>query len=178
MQPASKSAPTPGQLNAGLSHGIGGDAGSGMAGIDGVPLTSTSVAASMSTSGAGDSEPMLTTDGAGQPPGEEATFEEDEAVIERFNVADVNPETLERARTAVLAMLESNSGACPKQFVRNLLKQVGVPGMPISALGEEVFFGGAEVFLRRGPPEKHGIHLKSPVPEALQQQLVALVRDG
>eukprot|EP00928_Gymnodinium_smaydae_P065149 TRINITY_DN4832_c0_g1_i2.p1 TRINITY_DN4832_c0_g1~~TRINITY_DN4832_c0_g1_i2.p1 ORF type:complete len:1050 (+),score=202.78 TRINITY_DN4832_c0_g1_i2:229-3378(+) len=75
--------------------------------------------------------------------------DEDAAASGQLSKADVDPQVFERARRAVLAVLNSNSGECPRQHVRTLLKQAGVAGLPIAALGEEIFFSSTDVFLRR-----------------------------
>jgi len=106
--------------------------------------------------------------------------EEEAPATEPFNIADVDPNALERAKRAVIAMLESNSGEYPRQFVRTLLKQVGVSGLPIAALGDEVFFSGTEVFLRRTgapapPPAKPA---KSPIPDELRTHMISIISEA
>lgn len=91
----------------------------------------------------------------------------------------VDPALLERTQRAVLALLESNSGEVDKKHVRNLLNQAGLKGMPLAALGEDVFCSGNEVFLRRESTEPApALPQKAPLPEGLRQQMVELVREG
>eukprot|EP00927_Polykrikos_kofoidii_P078950 TRINITY_DN75751_c0_g1_i1.p1 TRINITY_DN75751_c0_g1~~TRINITY_DN75751_c0_g1_i1.p1 ORF type:complete len:1128 (+),score=222.03 TRINITY_DN75751_c0_g1_i1:61-3384(+) len=103
-------------------------------------------------------------------------------IVETLTAADVEPKVLEKARRAVLVVLASNSGECRRQHVRTLLRQLGIAGLPIAALGDEIFFSGTDVFLRR--PSALALRAaaptsKIPVPEDLQQRMVELVRaDG
>lgn len=102
--------------------------------------------------------------------GEEALHDEEEAAPrEPFDISQVDAEQLQKARTAVTAMLQSSDGECEKRYVKALLKQVGVTGMPMSALGEGVFCSGTEVFLRR--PTAYLKELAPPAKEALPEEL-------
>lgn len=109
----------------------------------------------------------------------QAAAEDDEA-NEGWDISKVDPKALERARRAVVAALASNGGSVGRQHVRTLLKQVGIAGVPIAALGEEIFFSGSEVFTRRhgslSPDAAPAV--KSPVPQELRSQMAALVRDA
>lgn len=108
--------------------------------------------------------------------------EEEFATAEPFNVKDVPPETMERARTTIIAMLESNAGECPRPFVRNILKQLGIARCPIAALGDKIFFSGAEVFLRRAGTPSPSPALpppnRSPVPEEVKQQMATIIQEA
>ncbi|CAE8602912.1 unnamed protein product [Polarella glacialis] len=110
----------------------------------------------------------------------EAAEDEEAGGFEVFDVAQVDPGLLEQARLQVLKLLELNSEGCPKHFVRTRLKQVGIAGLPIAALGEGVFFSGADVYLRHpgapaNPLPQTG---RLPVPEELRQQVVDLVKEA
>jgi len=95
-------------------------------------------------------------------------------------MASVDPAALERARRAVLAVLEANGGECQRHHVRTLLRQAGLEGMPISGLGTSVFFSATEVFCRRpgAPPAAPAAPARSPVPEELRRQMALLVQEA
>eukprot|EP00931_Biecheleriopsis_adriatica_P026252 TRINITY_DN15995_c0_g2_i1.p1 TRINITY_DN15995_c0_g2~~TRINITY_DN15995_c0_g2_i1.p1 ORF type:complete len:1007 (-),score=272.94 TRINITY_DN15995_c0_g2_i1:63-2756(-) len=134
--------------------------------------------------------PSLSTPVTGAPTPEEAEEalaqqapEEEEAAgaSEAFNVAAVDPQLLMAAREQVLKLLELNSEGCPKHFVRARLKQLGIPGLPIAALGEGVFFSGADVYLRQPAAPAPAVPQSAsrlPVTEELQQQMAELVREA
>eukprot|EP00411_Alexandrium_monilatum_P121918 CAMPEP_0175655150 /NCGR_PEP_ID=MMETSP0097-20121207/11752_1 /TAXON_ID=311494 /ORGANISM="Alexandrium monilatum, Strain CCMP3105" /LENGTH=1000 /DNA_ID=CAMNT_0016961197 /DNA_START=1 /DNA_END=3002 /DNA_ORIENTATION=- len=116
-----------------------------------------------------------------KPPEEEAAEEEEVAPAhEPFDMASVDPAALERARRAVLAVLEANGGECQRHHVRTLLRQAGLEGMPISGLGTSVFFSATEVFCRRpgAPPAAPAAPARSPVPEELRRQMALLVQEA
>lgn len=99
---------------------------------------------------------------------------------EGFNLENVDQAKLATAKRSALAMLESNSGECPKHFIRRLLQQAGLSGMPIAMLGEEIFHPGQYVYLRREAAQNPAVTPSSglAVDDELRAQLVELVRSA
>eukprot|EP00403_Amphidinium_massartii_P040756 CAMPEP_0178435790 /NCGR_PEP_ID=MMETSP0689_2-20121128/34110_1 /TAXON_ID=160604 /ORGANISM="Amphidinium massartii, Strain CS-259" /LENGTH=1037 /DNA_ID=CAMNT_0020057875 /DNA_START=36 /DNA_END=3146 /DNA_ORIENTATION=- len=111
---------------------------------------------------------------------ERVEHEDEAAHHPQFDMSKVDPEHLLKARNAVVAILVTNAGCCEKQFIRNLLDQLGVAGLPISALGEEVFASATEVYLRKAPvaPAAAPQAGYSAVPDDLKQLMVACVQEA